>query len=70
MQLIDLLSVADSTAFCIREADGDVRVQGDETDLMRMLSEKWLGGIVRNFAAGKDGKVTVWVELEAGKDVD
>ena len=70
MKLIDLLSVADSTSFCIREADGDVRVQGDETDLMRMLSEKWLGGIVRNFASGKDGKVTVWVELEAGKDVD
>lgn len=54
MKLIDLLSVADSTSFCVREADGDVRAHGDETDLMRMLSDKWLGGVVRNFAAGKD----------------
>ena len=68
MQLIDLLSVADSTTFCVREADGDVRVLGDETDLVNMLSDKWLNGIVRNFAAGKDGKVTVWVELEAKGD--
>jgi hypothetical protein len=70
MKLIDFLQVADSTTFCVREADGNVRVMGDETDLVNMLSDKWLGGIVRNFAAGKDGKVTVWVELEAGKDVD
>ncbi len=48
MKLREIIDIATSVKMYVKDADSEAEVHGDEFDLAKMLSEKWLNAIVRS----------------------